>query len=73
MKEIFAAGISNLGSSFFACFPSSSSLSRTVVLTNMNAKTQVANGVSATIVMIFSLTLVSLLSSLPNVKTYLII
>ena len=41
LKELFAYGASNLFSSFFSCFPSAASLSRSSVQDASGGKTQV--------------------------------
>ncbi|XP_033752391.1 sulfate transporter-like isoform X2 [Pecten maximus] len=64
-QELVAYGISNLGSSFFQCFPSCTAPPRTMLLSLMDAKTTL-NGLFSALVMLLVLMVVGqLFESLP--------
>uniref|UniRef100_A0A8R1DHG3 STAS domain-containing protein n=1 Tax=Caenorhabditis japonica TaxID=281687 RepID=A0A8R1DHG3_CAEJA len=65
-QELLALGLINIGSSFFATFPTSASLSRTLVNEECGAKTQLS-GIISSICIFFVITFIGpLLSSLPS-------
>ena len=64
-QEFFALGLSNLGSSFFSCFPATASLSRASVMGTL-AKTQVSSLVSCTILLLVLLFFSPVLTTLPK-------
>ncbi|XP_021369021.1 solute carrier family 26 member 10-like isoform X2 [Mizuhopecten yessoensis] len=64
-QELVAYGISNLGSSFFQCFPSCTAPPRTMLLSLMDAKTTL-NGLFSAVVMLLVLMVIGqLFESLP--------
>ncbi|CAF0827107.1 unnamed protein product [Adineta steineri] len=64
-QELLAYGISNVVSSFFQCYPSTSALSRSVVLEGIGGKTQLAGGFSCILLGIVLVALAPLFHSLP--------
>ncbi|CAF3969115.1 unnamed protein product, partial [Adineta steineri] len=64
-QELLAYGISNVVSSFFQCYPSTSALSRSVVLEGIGGKTQLASGFSCILLGIVLVALAPLFHSLP--------
>lgn len=64
-QELLALGLTNFGSSFFGCFPTCCSLSRTLVNEKCGAKTQLASIVSSVIIGIVVIFLGRFLTPLP--------
>ncbi|XP_076116672.1 sulfate transporter-like [Mytilus galloprovincialis] len=64
--ELVAYGISNLGSSFFSCFPACVVPPRTIVLSTMGAKTTLSGMVSAVFVLLVILFIGEYVESLPK-------
>lgn len=71
-QEFFALGLSNLGSSFFSCFPATASLSRASVMGTL-AKTQISSLISCVIVLSVLLFLAPILTTLPKCVVAVII
>jgi MFS superfamily sulfate permease-like transporter len=67
-QELIALGSANIFSSFFNCYTSSSSLSRSSVLDRVGAKSQIANLFSSVILLITIQFLGPLLFHLPAVS-----
>ena len=65
-QELVAYGISNLGSSFFSCFPACVAPPRTIVLSTMGAKTTLSGMVSAVFVLLVILFIGEYVESLPK-------
>ena len=65
-QEFLAIGATNIISSFFSCFTSSASLSRSLVQANVGGTTQLASIVSSIIILIFILALGNFLQPLPT-------
>ncbi|KAG8199512.1 hypothetical protein JTE90_009359 [Oedothorax gibbosus] len=65
-QELLALGCANVFASFFACYPCSASLSRSVVQERSGGKTQVASIVSCCLLLIVLLALAPLFYSLPK-------
>lgn len=65
-QELFANGIANTLSSFFACFPSSVSPPRTMLFDSVGGKTQVAFLFSSALVLLVLLVIGHLFQSLPT-------
>lgn len=66
--ELIALGSANLVGSFFLCFPSSASLSRSSVQERTGAKTQMVGIISSVIVLSILLYLAPLFYYLPRVS-----
>lgn len=66
-QELFAYGASNVFGSFFTGFTSGGSLSRSVVLDSVGAKTQLVSLFSAGLMAVFLLKIGPLLEPLPKV------
>ncbi|EGT30667.1 CBN-SULP-2 protein [Caenorhabditis brenneri] len=64
-QELLALGLTNFGSSFFGCFPTCCSLSRTLVNEKCGAKTQLASIVSSAVIGIVVIFLGTYLTPLP--------
>ncbi|CAF4683513.1 unnamed protein product [Rotaria sp. Silwood1] len=64
-KELLAYGLGNISSSFFQCYPSSGSLSRSMVQGESGGKTSLIGGFSSVILAAVILVLSPLLESLP--------
>ena len=64
-QELFAYGMSNVISSLFQCYPSSASLSRSVMQDNAGGQTQLTSAVSCLVLFLFVLVLAPLIGSLP--------
>ncbi|CAF2736430.1 unnamed protein product [Rotaria sp. Silwood2] len=64
-QELLAYGLGNIFSSFFQCFPSSGSLSRSMVQGESGGKTALIGGFSSVILAVVILALAPLLESLP--------
>ncbi|XP_052065035.1 sulfate transporter-like [Mytilus californianus] len=64
-QEIIAYGISNIGSSFFSCFPQATAPPRTMVLSNMGAKSTLNAIPTGIIILLIILWIGSLFESLP--------
>ena len=64
--ELIALGTANLFGSFFLCFPSSASLSRSSVQERTGAKTQLVGVISSVIVLLILLHLAPLFKYLPK-------
>ncbi|CAG2163252.1 unnamed protein product [Oppiella nova] len=72
-QELIALGTANVFSSFFACYPSSASLSRSSVQEKTGGRTQVAGLVSSAFMLVFLLFLGPLLYHLPKANmTYIV-
>ncbi|CAF4190112.1 unnamed protein product [Rotaria sp. Silwood2] len=65
IQELLAYGLGNIFSSFFQCFPSSGSLSRSMVQGESGGKTALIGGFSSVILAVVILALAPLLESLP--------
>ncbi|CAG2226000.1 unnamed protein product [Mytilus edulis] len=65
-QELVAYGISNLGGSFFSCFPACVAPPRTIVLSTMGAKTTFSGMVSAVFVLLVILFIGKYVESLPK-------
>ena len=65
-QELLALGFANLVSSFVQCYPSSGSLSRSLVHERVGAKTQASSLISILFVTIFALKFTHLLALLPK-------
>jgi len=65
-QELVAYGICNVVSSFFGCFISSASLSRSLVQENVGGRTQLAGVISSILVLIVLLALGPYFAELPN-------
>lgn len=65
-QELFALGTSNIVSSFFLCYPSAASLSRSIVQERSGCKTQVASLVSCSLMLIVLLVIGPLFYTLPK-------
>ncbi|CAF1083569.1 unnamed protein product [Rotaria sp. Silwood1] len=64
-KELLAYGLGNISSSFFQCYPSSGSLSRSMVQGESGGKTSLIGGFSSVVLAAVILVLSPLLESLP--------
>ncbi|CAF3881784.1 unnamed protein product [Adineta steineri] len=64
-QELLAYGISNVVSSFFQCYPSSGSLTRSIVQEGSGCKTQLVGGFSCIVLGIVIIALTPLFYSLP--------
>ncbi|XP_054714759.1 sulfate transporter-like isoform X2 [Uloborus diversus] len=65
-QELIALGCANVFSSFFACYPCSASLSRSLVQERAGGKTQVAGVVSCGLLLVVLLALAPMFYSLPK-------
>ncbi|XP_064632130.1 prestin-like isoform X3 [Lineus longissimus] len=65
-QELIAHGGSNIISSFFLCYVSAASLSRSLVQESMGGKTQIAGLISSSLVLVVLLAVAPLFRSLPN-------
>lgn len=65
-QELFALGASNLISSLFSCFPCASSLSRSAVQSNLNARSQLCSLISCAIVVSIICYFAPILHDLPR-------
>uniref|UniRef100_A0A1I7TJS1 Sulfate_transp domain-containing protein n=1 Tax=Caenorhabditis tropicalis TaxID=1561998 RepID=A0A1I7TJS1_9PELO len=65
-QELLALGLINIGSSFFSVFPTSCSLSRTLVNERCGAKSQLSGIISAIVILFVILFVGPLLEALPN-------
>ncbi|CAC5369612.1 unnamed protein product [Mytilus coruscus] len=64
-QELIAYGISNIGSSFFSCFPQATAPPRTMVLSNMGAKSTLNAIPTGIIILLIILWIGTLFESLP--------
>lgn len=65
-QELFALGTTNIISSFFTCFPCASSISRSVIQTNLGPKSPLAPLFSCGIVLMVTCYFASILHDLPR-------
>jgi solute carrier family 26, other len=65
-QELYAYGLSNIFSSFFSCFPSAASLSRSSVLENSGGKTAIGPFIGAIIILVVILVVGPLFEPLPK-------
>lgn len=65
-QELLSLGIANLFGSFFSCFPSSGSLSRSSIVASTGGKTLVSTLIGTMVVLIAIVALAQLFQTLPN-------
>lgn len=65
-QELLALGVANLFSSFFSCFPSSGSLSRSSVVANIGGKTLLSTLIGSLVVLVVIVALAQLFKTLPT-------
>ena len=67
-QELLAHGISNVFGSFFSCFTSCASLSRSAVQDNQGGKTQIAGLISCSLILVVLVAIGPYFKTLPNVS-----
>ena len=65
-QELLALGIANLFASFFSCFPSSGSLSRSSVVASIGGKTLLSTLIGSLVVLVVIVALAQLFQTLPH-------